>query len=178
MNINAVLRVPFYEAVRAFHGRHLVDAEWQDFCAVLLKWADVVRDLIASPPTRSLRPTAGWARRRHRNRRPPPSHLVPPASEGASPSANTSASTSTATTPHRGRRASGHQRAIDQARLLQRLYRTNPSVCIRKILDDTPPTYCTIPEADLVAHFSSTYAPPPPPPLYAPPSLPWKFNTK
>ena len=41
-------------------------------------------------------------------------------------------------------------------------YRLNPGACIRKILDDTPPIYCTIPEADLVNHFTSTDAPPPP----------------
>eukprot|EP00731_Ephydatia_muelleri_P034302 Em0054g25a len=59
-------------------------------------------------------------------------------------------------------RSSGRQRSIAKARLLQRLYRTNPSVCVRKILDDTPPTYCTIPESELVTHFSTTYAAPPP----------------
>ena len=52
--------------------------------------------------------------------------------------------------------------------LLQRLYRANPNVAVRKILDDTPPTYCSIPEAELVTHFASTYAAPPP--LDTPPS--------
>eukprot|EP00731_Ephydatia_muelleri_P013789 Em0007g1099a len=60
------------------------------------------------------------------------------------------------------RRASGRQRKAAKAKQQQRDYRLNPGACIRKILNDTPPVYCTIPEADLVNHFTSTYAPPPP----------------
>ena len=80
--------------------------------------------------------------------------------------ATTDADNSTPNRHHH--RLSGRQRDTAKARLLQRLYCTNPSVAIRKILDDTPPTYCTIPEEDLVAHFSNTYAAPPP--LATPPS--------
>ena len=56
------------------------------------------------------------------------------------------------------RRTSGRQKNVAKARELQRLYRTNTNVCIRKILDDTPPSCCAIPEADHVAHYTSTYA--------------------
>ena len=165
MNINTVLRVPFYEAVCAFHGRHLVDAEWQDFCAVLLKWADVVRDLTASTPTRSLHPTAGWARRRNQHRRPPPPSLIEPTPEPIPSPPSSTARISDARSHHR---APGRQRDVAKARKLQRLYRSSPSVCVRKILDDSPPSFCSIPEADLVSHFTASYAaaeplaPPPP----------------
>eukprot|EP00731_Ephydatia_muelleri_P034312 Em0054g35a len=154
-DINASLRAPFYSDVRAFYGRVLQGAEWEAFCKTLLSWAHKIR--LSLPTSQTSHPTTGWARRRHQGRRPPPLQSgypdIPP-SEDAAPR-------------HPGerghhRRASGRQREAAKASQLQRSYRFNPGACIRKILDDTPPTYCTIPEPELIAHFSATYAPPQP----------------
>ena len=154
-DINASLRAPFYSDVRAFYGRVLQGAEWEAFCKTLLSWAHKIR--LSLPTSQTSHPTTGWARRRHQGHRPPPSQSgypdIPP-SEDAAPR-------------HPGerghhRRASGRQREAAKASQLQRSYRFNPGACIRKILDDTPPTYCTIPEPELIAHFSATYAPPQP----------------
>ncbi|KAL5509892.1 hypothetical protein EMCRGX_G005332 [Ephydatia muelleri] len=90
-------------------------------------------------------PPPGWARRRNQGRRPPTSSLIQPSSQSTPPSDTATPNNTDAS--KRNHRSSGRQRSIAKARLLQRLYRTNPSVCVRKILDDTPPTYCTIPES-------------------------------
>ena len=164
-DLNTTVWAPFYNEVQEFSGRQLTKAEWDGFCALLLCWADKLKSLVVSPQSRTSHPTTGWARRRNVRRRPPPPSLVPSNQPTTQPNP---APTNTPGTGRHHRRASGRQRDVAKARLLQRLYRANPSVAVRKILDDTPPTYCSIPEAELVTHFASTYAAPPP--LDTPPS--------
>ncbi|KAL5509833.1 hypothetical protein EMCRGX_G005269 [Ephydatia muelleri] len=152
------------EEVRTFYGWVLNNLEWDEFCQTLLCWAAKLRDLVVSSQPRPPHPTAGWSRRRNLNRRSPPPSLINTSNE----TATINASNETATPTHavtagetragNHRRASGRQRDVAKARQLQRLYRTNPSVCIRKILDDTPPSYCAIAEADFVSHFTAMYS--------------------
>ncbi|KAL5510064.1 hypothetical protein EMCRGX_G005537 [Ephydatia muelleri] len=160
IDVNATIRAPFYKDVLAFYGHQLDEAEWGRFCATLLRWAETLRSATASSRPHTPHLTAGWARRRNQGRRPPPSSLIQPSSQSTPPSDTATPNNTDAS--KRNHRSSGRQRSIAKARLLQRLYRTNPSVCVRKILDDTPSTYCTIPESELVTHFSTIYAAPPP----------------
>ena len=155
-DVNATLRAPFYSAVRAFDNRALQPSEWDDFCATLLFWADNIR--LSLTQSRPQRPST---------RRPPRSQQGRHSSlaRDETPSDATTSNSSPAGRPEDRRyrrRASGWQREAAKAKQQQRDYCLNPGACIRKILNDTPPVYCTIPEADLVNHFTSTYAPPPP----------------
>eukprot|EP00731_Ephydatia_muelleri_P036820 Em0330g3a len=170
-DINATLRAPFLQEVRSFSGRALNATEWEAFCQTLLRWADKLRVLTTSFQPRTRNPTTGWARRRNAHRRPPPPSLIEPQQETTPAPSNTNNAARVTNSHHR---APGRQRNVAKARELQRLYRTNPSVCIRKILDDTPPSYCAIPEAELVTHFTSTYSAARP--LETAP--PWLFSRK
>ena len=58
-------------------------------------------------------------------------------------------------------------------RNLQRLYCKSPSTCVRRLLTDQPPVYCSIPDEDLVSHFTTSYAAAP---ALAPPS--WLFDRR
>eukprot|EP00731_Ephydatia_muelleri_P021513 Em0014g104a len=71
-----------------------------------------------------------------------------------------------------GGRTSGHAKRATKSSFLQRLYRINPGACIRWLLDDKPPVYCTIIEEGITSHFAGTYAAAPP---LAPPP-PWLFK--
>ena len=71
-------------------------------------------------------------------------------------------------------RASGRARRAAKARHLQRLYRANPGVCMRRLLEATPPVFCKIPEPELVQHYTDTFAAPPP--LGPPPA--WLFPSR
>ncbi|KAL5509978.1 hypothetical protein EMCRGX_G005435 [Ephydatia muelleri] len=127
IDVNATIRAPFYKDVLAFYGHQLDEAEWDRFCATLLRWAETLRSATASSRSHTPHPTAGWARRRNQHRRPPPPSLIEPTPEPSPSPPSSTARISDAPSHHR---APGRQRDVAKARKLQRLYRSNPSVCV------------------------------------------------
>ena len=135
---------------------------------MLQRWSSAIKEVVTAqrcrPPPN---PTSQWAHRRRRReqqtRSPSPDPELPPdpsqQAEEENP-ANT--------------RASSQARQAAKARFLQKLYRANPGVCMRCLLNNTPPVYCKIADQDLVQHFTTMFAEPPP--LGPPPA--WLFPAR
>eukprot|EP00731_Ephydatia_muelleri_P013815 Em0007g1125a len=73
------------------------------------------------------------------------------------------------TAGNRRYRTPGIARRANEARTIQRAYRTNPGNCMRRLLQPGPPVFCKIGDAELVEHFNAAYSVPPPlgpPPLW------------
>ncbi|KAL5510051.1 hypothetical protein EMCRGX_G005521 [Ephydatia muelleri] len=105
----------------------------------------------------------GMIRRREQKARSPPPAAEPPADPSQS-----------ADKQGQGRpnnRASGYARRAARAKVLQKLYQANPGACMRRLLDNTPPVYCSIGKQELVTHYTTVLAEPPP--LDPPPT--WLF---
>ena len=163
--MDETLRQPFFQELVPFAGRRLGDYEWVALEEMLLCWSTAIKEVVTAHRRRPPNPTSHWARCRRRReqeaRSPSPATELP-----ADPSQTTEqGQTST------NNRASGRARQAAKARYLQRFYRANPGVCMRRLLDNSPPVYCNIAEPELVAHFTATFTEPPP--LDPPPS--WLF---
>ena len=164
-NMDSSLRMPFHQELLPFVDRRLGDYEWVTFEGVLERWSRAIKEVVTAQQSRPPHPTSQWARRRRRRQAgnqpqspPSPTLLSPEPSQPTEPQDSNN-------------RASGRARRAAKSRRLQKLYRANPGVCMRRILDNSPPVYCTIGEQELVNHFTTIYAEPPP--LDPPPS--WLF---
>ncbi|KAL5509932.1 hypothetical protein EMCRGX_G005382 [Ephydatia muelleri] len=113
------------------------------FEEVLTRWSTAIREVVTAQHRRPPNPTSQWARRwrrraQEREGRPPsPSpdlELPPDPSQQTGEQEQTQNPTNT--------RASGRARQAAKARHLQRLYRANPGVCMRRLLEATPPVFC------------------------------------
>ena len=166
-NMDQTLRQPFYEELLPFAGRRLGDYEWIAFETVLERWTKAIKEVVTAPRRRPPNRTSQWAQRRRRRGQEEQEDRPPyPAQDLPTDPADEQAQTPTTT----NNRASGRARRAAKARHLQKLYRANPGVCMRRLLEgDTPPVYCAIAEPELVAHFSaalSTPLPLGPPPVW------------
>ncbi|KAL5509857.1 hypothetical protein EMCRGX_G005296 [Ephydatia muelleri] len=166
-NMDQTLRQPFYEELLPFAGRRLGDYEWIAFETVLERWTKAIKEVVTAPRRRPPNPTSQWAQRRRRRGQEEQEDRPPyTAQDLPTDPADEQAQTPTTT----NNRASGRARRAAKARHLQKLYRANPGVCMRRLLEgDTPPVYCAIAEPELVAHFSaalSTPLPLGPPPVW------------
>ena len=170
--MDETLRMPVYQELTPFSGRRLGAFEWVAFEEVLTRWSTAIREVVTAQHRRPPNPTSQWARRWRRRAQeregcpPSPSpdpELPPDPSQQTGEQEQTQNPTNT--------RASGRARRAAKARHLQRLYRANPGVCMRRILEETPPVFCRISEPELVQHFTDTFAAPPP--LGPPPA--WLF---
>eukprot|EP00731_Ephydatia_muelleri_P013746 Em0007g1056a len=133
--MDETLRIPMYQVI-PFSGRQLGAFEWVAFEEVLMQWSTAIREVVTAQHRRPPNPTSQWARRRMRRARegegcppsPSPDPELPP-----DPSQQTEVQEqdqNTTTT-----RASGRARRAAKARHLQRLYRANPGVCMRRLLE-------------------------------------------
>ena len=161
-DLDATLRLPFYEDLVPFKDRVMGEPEWITFQKVISRWSTVIQGLTATQQHRPSNPSAEWGKRRRRNKNgaQEPRDLEQPQNTTAEPPAVDDES---------GTRASGRARHAAKARFFQGLYKRNPAECVRRLLNDTPPVYCSIPEAELVTHFTAAYAPAPslaPPPSW------------
>ena len=170
--MDETLRMPMYQELTPFSGRRLGTFEWVAFEEVLKRWSTAIKEVVTAQRRRPPNPTSQWARRRRRRAReregrpPSPSpdpDLPPDPSQQTGEQEQTQNPTNT--------RASGRARQAAKARHLQKLYRANPGVCMRRLLVSTPPVFCKIPEPELVQYFTNTFAEPPP--LGPPPA--WLF---
>ena len=169
-NMDPTLRLPFHQELLPFADRMLGDFEWVAFECVLDRWSTAIKEVVIAQRRRPPHPTSQWARRQRRRQagnQPQPQSPSPPPSLPPDPSQSTEPQV--LNTPNN--RASGRARQAAKSRYLQKLYRSNPGACMRRILDNGPPVYCTISEPDLVGHFTTNYAESPP--LGPPPA--WLF---
>ena len=171
-NLDETLRMPFQQELLPFSDRLLGEFEWIAFEEVLRRWSTVIKDVVSAHHRRPPNPTSQWARRRRgrRSRQPEAHSPSPPSSLPADPSPHRDEQ-ATPSTPL-GNRASGRARHAAKAKYLQRFYHTNPGACMRRLLENGPPVYCKIAEADLVGHFTAAMAEPPP--VGPPPT--WLFS--
>eukprot|EP00731_Ephydatia_muelleri_P013793 Em0007g1103a len=141
------LRQPFYQELTPFIGRQLGDFEWVAFEEVLSRWSAAIKEAVAAPRHRPPNRKSQWARRRRREQEAePPADPLQPAEEQEQ---------------GRGRpnnRASGYTRRAARAKVLQKLYQANPGACMRRLLDNTPPVYCSIEALELVTHYAAAFA--------------------
>lgn len=170
--VDETLRAPMYQELIPFSGRQLGAFEWVAFEEALRRWSTAIKEVVTAQHRRPPNPTSQWARRRWRRARegegrpPSPSpdpELPPDPSQQIEVQGQNQNTTTT--------RASGWARRAAKARHLQRLYRANPGVCMRRLLETTPPVFCRISEPELVQHYTNTFAAPPP--LGPPPT--WLF---
>ena len=161
-DLDTSLRLPFLNDLSPFVSRVLGQFEWIAFEETLRRWSIAIHTTTSTQqrPCRPC-PSSGWSRR---TRARPRNNGAPPTQE------SDDAPDDTETSAHH--RASGWLRRAAKASACQRLYRRNPRECIRRLLTDTPPVYCAIPEADLSAHFTATYSAPPP----LPPPPAWLYD--
>ena len=163
--MDETLRQPFFQELVPFAGRRLGDYELVALEEMLLCWSTAIKEVVTAHRRRPPNPTSHWARCRRRRKQ-----------EVRSPSPDTELPADPSQTTEQGQtstnnRASGRARQAAKARYLQRFYRANPGVCMRRLLDNSPPVYCNIAEQELVTHFTATFTEPPP--LDPPPS--WLF---
>ena len=167
--MDETLRHPFYQELTPFAGRRLGDLEWVAFEEVLLRWSTAIKEVVTAQQRRPPNPTSQWARCRRRREqeargaRSPTPDAAPQDDPPQEPDEQDQGPTNN--------RASGRTRRAAKARRLQKLYRANPGICMRQLLNNTPRAYCAITEQELVAHFTTTFAAPPP--LGPPPA--WLF---
>ncbi|KAL5509854.1 hypothetical protein EMCRGX_G005293 [Ephydatia muelleri] len=151
--MDETLRHPFYQELTPFTGRHLGDFEWVAFEEVLLRWSTAIKEVVTAQRRRPPNPTSQWARRRRRREQEAqgarsPTPAAEPHEDPSQPSEEQGPTNN---------RASGRARRAAKARRLQKLYRANPGICMRQLLDNTPRVYCAITEPELVAHFTATF---------------------
>ena len=171
--MDETLRHPFHTELTPFiTGRHLGDFEWVAFEETLQRWSTAIKEVVTAQRRRPPNPTSQWSRRRRRREQETRGARSPtPTPEISDDPSQPSEEQDQGPTNNR---ASGRARRAAKARRLQKLYRANPGVCMRQLLDNTPRVYCAIAEPELVAHFTTTFTAPPP--LAPPPT--WLFTDR
>ncbi|KAL5509946.1 hypothetical protein EMCRGX_G005397 [Ephydatia muelleri] len=122
-DLDATLRLPFYEDLVPFKDRVMGEPEWITFQKVISRWSTVIQGLTATQQHRPSNPSAEWGKRRRRNKNgaQEPRDLEQPQNTTAEPSAVDDES---------GTRASGRARHAAKARFFQGLYKRNPAECV------------------------------------------------
>eukprot|EP00731_Ephydatia_muelleri_P013835 Em0007g1145a len=119
-DLDATLRLPFYEDLVPFKDRVMGEPEWITFQKVISRWSTVIQGLTATQQHRPSNPSAEWGKRRRRNKNgaQEPRDLEQPQNTTAEPPAVDDES---------GTRASGRARHAAKARFFQGLYKRNPA---------------------------------------------------
>ncbi|KAL5509813.1 hypothetical protein EMCRGX_G005243 [Ephydatia muelleri] len=167
--MDETLRMPMYQELTPFSGRRLGTFEWVAFEEVLKRWSTAIKEVVTAQRRRPPNPTSQWARRQQGrgNRSGAAATLptdLPPPGPGQPDSQN-----GDNTAGNRRYRTPGIARRANEARTIQRAYRTNLGNCMRRLLQPGPPVFCKIGDAELVEHFNAAYSVPPPlgpPPLW------------
>ncbi|KAL5509875.1 hypothetical protein EMCRGX_G005315 [Ephydatia muelleri] len=141
-DMNRILRSPFHDELLPFTDRLLGEFEWVAFEEVLGRWSVAIKAVITTRDQRQANPTSQWAHRRRQRQRDEQRADATPQSRSPGEGVLLPPPADQQRNPPPGHRASGWHRYAATSAKLQRLYKANPSACVRQILSEGPPLYC------------------------------------